>query len=377
MAMIKRILFMVFCIYSAAGVAATLQVGPNHPFKTAADAVGIAQDGDIVEIESGLYKGDTAVWRQNNLTIRGVGGRAHMQASGALAQDKAIWVIKGENVIIENIEFTGAEVNDHNGAGIRHEGKGLTVRNCRFASNENGILAGDNPDNEILIEHSEFDNNGYGEGYTHNIYIGKIRSFTLRFSYSHNANVGHQVKSRAMANYIQYNLLADHRDGQSSYLLDLPNGGKSFVIGNTFQQGSQTENSTLLSFGAEKKVHPDSFLYIINNTFINDRHAGVFINAPKFSGESVIANNIFSGKGHVDVVARFSSNIKTESFEFKNTPANPYALPAGSPAINAGANLAPVNGISLVPEYQYRHPTDKQLRSKKAEPDVGAYEFVP
>jgi hypothetical protein len=376
MTMIKRLLFIMLCLPGSTGLAATLQVGPGHQLKTAAAAAKAALDGDTIEIESALYEGDTTVWRQNDLTIRGIGGRARMKASGWLAQDKGIWVIKGNNTVIENIEFTDARVSDHNGAGIRHEGSGLTIRNCRFANNENGILAGDNPDNDILIEHSEFDNNGYGEGYTHNIYIGRIRSFTLRFSYSHNANVGHQVKSRARANYIQYNLLADNENGQSSYLLDLPNGGKSFVIGNTLQQGPETENSTLFSYGAENKIHPASALYVINNTFVNDRHTGIFINAPKFSGEAVIANNILSGKGHVDIVARFSSNIKTESFEFKKTPESPYTLPADSPALNAGINLAPVDGVNLIPEYQYQHPMGKQPRTKKAEPDIGAYAFT-
>jgi len=36
-----------------------------------------------------------AVWTKNHLTIRGVGGFAHISADGANAEGKAIWVIKG------------------------------------------------------------------------------------------------------------------------------------------------------------------------------------------------------------------------------------------------------------------------------------------
>ena len=54
---------------------------------------------------------------------------------------KAIWVIAGDDVTVENITFSGARVPDQNGAGIRAEGKNLTVRSSRFYDNENGILA--------------------------------------------------------------------------------------------------------------------------------------------------------------------------------------------------------------------------------------------
>ena len=41
-----------------------------------------------------------------------------------------------------------------------------------------------------------------GDGQSHNIYIGNIRHFTLRFSHSHDSVRGHEVKSRARFNVI-------------------------------------------------------------------------------------------------------------------------------------------------------------------------------
>jgi hypothetical protein len=49
------------------------------------------------------------------LTLRGSGGRAHLQAFGKSAEGKAIWVIKGNNVVVENIEFSDAAVASLNG----------------------------------------------------------------------------------------------------------------------------------------------------------------------------------------------------------------------------------------------------------------------
>lgn len=213
---------------STVGAGYVLKVGPQEKLSSPSLAAKFAKDGNIIEIDaSGHYDGDVVVWEQNNLTIRGVNGRPHIRANGASAEGKAVWVVKGNNTTVENIEVSGAHVSDGNGAAIRQEGAGLTLRYCYFHHNENGILTGANEKSDIVIEHSEFSDNGEGSGQTHNIYIGDVRSFTLKYSYSHHARVGHNVKSRAQRNYILYNRLMDGADGNSSYIIDLPNGGLS------------------------------------------------------------------------------------------------------------------------------------------------------
>ena len=100
--------------------------------------------------------GDTAVWTQRNLQIRGINGRPRLIAAGKSAEEKAIWVIRGDDIIVENIEFTGARVPDRNGAGIRFERGKLTVRKCVFIDNEIGMLVGNDPSTILEIEDSEF-----------------------------------------------------------------------------------------------------------------------------------------------------------------------------------------------------------------------------
>src|SRR3954452_11865493 len=90
------------------------------------------------------------------------------------------------------------------GSGIRFLGRSLTVRDSYFHDNEDGLLTYIAPEGDILIERSVFAHNGAGDGQSHNIYIGKVRSFTLRFSYSHDSVRGHEVKSRAGINRIEY-----------------------------------------------------------------------------------------------------------------------------------------------------------------------------
>ena len=212
-------------------------------------------------------------WSTNHLTIVGVHGRAHLEAAGQSSEGKAIWVIAGNDTTIENIEFSGARVPDQNGAGIRQEGANLLLEHCYFHDNQEGILAADNPASSIVIDSSVFARNGAGDGYSHNIYINHVRSFTLRYSYSTDARVGHLVKSRALRNYILYDRLTGEH-GTDSYELDLPNGGLSYVIGTIIEQGSYTQNPNMLAYGEEGNLNPDSRLYAVNDTFVNDLHRG-------------------------------------------------------------------------------------------------------
>ena len=76
---------------TASTPAATLQVGSGRTYPVPSAAAAVAADGDVVEIDAGEYVGDAAFWTADNLTIRGVGGMAHLRADGNHAGGKAIW----------------------------------------------------------------------------------------------------------------------------------------------------------------------------------------------------------------------------------------------------------------------------------------------
>ncbi len=363
--------------------AEVLAVGPGRPYAQPSVAAEFAQDGDVIEIDaSGRYDGDVAVWRQNRLTIRGIGGRPHIHGTGAHAKGKGLWLIQGNDTVVENIEFSGARVPDKNGAGIRQEGSGLTVRRCYFHDNQNGILAGKNKQSSILIEHSEFARNGHGRGQTHNIYVGRIRRFEIRFSYIHHAKIGHNVKSRAMENHILYNRIMDEKNGTSSYAVDLPNGGLSFLIGNLIQQGPLTDNRSIISYGAEGLTHSDNQLWIVNNTITNDRSSAIFIKA-KEGAQAHILNNLFIGKGILlKGRGQLSHNIGPDSSE--NVVARKtydYQLIAGAPAIGAGLGAEALahlgKGFDLAPKFEYVHLANSRPRRQVGQMDIGAYEYAP
>ena len=363
---------------------ATLQVGPGRQYKAPCAAFAAAAPGDTIEIDAATYAGDVCTLYADNLTIRGVGGRPKIDAAGRNAAGKGTWVLSGKNTVVENIEFTEASVPDRNGSGIRLQADNLTVRNCYFHDNENGILTGASAASEILIEYSEFGYNGAGDGYSHNMYIGNVAKFTLRYCYSHHARTGHLVKSRAAVNQILYNRLSNEATGTASYELDLPNGGESYVIGNLIEQGPATENSTILTYREEgaSPSNPSTQLFVVNNTFVNDRPSGgTFIRIdPSVQTPAVVVNNIFAGPGTLNTQASavLRANLDPTGPDplFADRANLDYHLMAQSPAIDTGVDPGAANGHALAPVAAYIHPACGEGRKRVGNFDIGAYEFL-
>ena len=370
--------------------ASRVQVGPGKTFATVAAAAAAAANGAVIEVDAGTYNDDIVVWGQNNVTVRGVGGLAHINGTGVipfvsgdpLRNGKGLWVVDGSNIRIENMEFSGAKVTDQNGAGIRNEGANLTVCNDYFHDNENGFLGG--AYGLLTIEYSTFANNGRGDGFTHNVYVDDGTStgdkLVFRHNYSHHARIGHTLKTRARENYILYNSLMDLQDGTSSYTIDVPNGGLTYVIGNLLQQGPNTDNPTMIAYGEEGlSTGRTQSIYLINNTLVNDRGSGAFVDVANGAGTFRSINNLFVAAGtlYADMQPQVTTNLQTSAPALANVTGFDYHLTAASPAVNAGTPPGSVNGYDLTPAYQYLQPAQRAARPVNGTIDIGAYEYKP
>jgi len=366
--------------------AATHQVGPTRTYVSpnALYEANVLVQGDTVEIDAGTYSGTAAlaVWHADSLVIRGVGGRPHLDAASQNIWGKGIWVCNGNDITVENIEFSGATVPDENGAGIRLDKSGLIVRHCYFHDNENGILTSNPGDGDILIEYSEFARNGFGDGFTHNLYIGKVHSLTFRFNYSHHAIIGHNLKSRATTNVIYCNRIMDENTGTSSRLIDLSNGGLAIVMGNLLMQGPNAPNKNLVGYGLEGLSNPAPHeLHFINNTCVNKRVAScTFVHIQSGTTVANISNSIFAGSGALlDGTSTTMANNLVETtianVRFVNEALYDYHLQSSAPAIDMGTLQADVHGNSLTPDASYQHLAMEEPRMiVNSIIDVGAYE---
>jgi hypothetical protein len=299
----------------AAPKPAALVVGPGERIATISEAARQARDGDVIEIKSGEYRGQPAVWTQRDITIRGVGKRPVMVADNRLAEDKGIWVVRGDRVRIENIEFRGARVADMNGAGIRFDRGSLTVVRCGFFDNEMGILTANSPDLSLQVFDSEFaDAPRTTNDFHHLIYVGRIGKFVLRGSRFRNGFYGHLVKSRARENHLLYNAIFDGAHGHASYEVDLPNGGLVYMIGNVVGQGPETENPAVIAYGSEGLHWSQNAIYLAHNTVINDAPNGNFLAIRGNRGPDAVEvwalNNLVVGPGDFQRPAqgRFEGN---------------------------------------------------------------------
>lgn len=348
------------------------RVGPGAEFRTPSEAARVVPDGAVVEIEAGVYH-DLALWRQSDLVIRGVDGRPIVDGGGRGYAGKAVWVIAGRGVLVENVEITGAAVPDHNGAAIRAEGGDLTLRRASLHGNEMGILVSRDFAGTVRIEDSEiFDNRvdheRFGVPPGHNIYVSGGDRFELIGSWIHSPRSGHNIKSRARENDIRCNRIEDGR-GAGSYAIDIAEAAPTRILGNLLRQGPRAENHTILAFGTEAPGTRGTPLLVAFNTFENALSDGLFV---RVGGEAiaVFRNNLVLGAGRLlEGEAVAEGNLRfADTGEAGLDPSTFTPLPT-SAAVDAA------RGVSELPECSYRAPVGTLPRRQHGRAaDVGAFE---
>ena len=249
---------------------AILTVGPGQKYSTLSSAITASHDGDIIQVRAGTYKNDFATIN-TKITIAGIGGMVNLVATVPPPNGKAI-LVTNTDVTLTNIAFSGAKVADGNGAGIRYQSGNLTINDCYFHDNQDGLLAAANPSGSITINDSEFARNGTGDGRTHNLYVNEVGTLTINGSYFHDAVVGHEIKSRALNTIIQNSRIFD-MSGSASYSIDLPNGGNAIIKNNIIEQGANSQNPAIVHIGGESPIYASTKVQITNNIILNDLHS--------------------------------------------------------------------------------------------------------
>ena len=265
---------------------ATLTVGPGEQYSTLAAAIDASQNGDVIQVQAGTYTNDFSTI-STSITIEGIGGMVNLVATEPPPNGKAILVIgtttSSPTVTLDNLEFSGVAVSDADGAdgaGVRYQSGDLTINDCYFHDNQEGLLANSDTSGSITITDTEFANNGTSGGLTHNIYIGEVGTFSITGSYVTGVIGGNEIQSRALVNHITNNRIVDGDTSDGSYSINLPNGGVDTVSGNTIEKGPNSPNNTFINFGGASAgnggTYANSSLTVSDNTIVNDKSGGGF-----------------------------------------------------------------------------------------------------
>ena len=276
--------------------ARTLEVGPGKHYALPSAAIRDAHDGDRILIAAGQYT-DCAVVTASNLTIEGAGRDASTVIGSKICQNKGILVTQGADITIRNLTLSRARSLEHNGAGIRAEGKNLTIDRVRFFDNENGILAAPAHDGTLLVRQSEFFHNGSCEGAcAHGIYANDQALVRIEASRFIATQHGHHIKSRAQRTEVIGCDISDGPDGTASYEIELPNGGALVVRNTSFEKGPAAENHTaMIVIGDENISQPPGEILIENNRARNDGNFSTAFVENVTRTEPVMKNNLFLG----------------------------------------------------------------------------------
>lgn len=264
----KRTALCILFFFAACVSPATAEIAANSA-SALERAVLKARKGETIVIAPGRYD-LTDLKLPQDVTLKGDGEvifySSRPTEKGIL---NPLW---DTSLRVENIRFEGARSPDLNGAGIRHDGLHLTVVNCVFADNEDGILATGQPSGVITITGSAFINNGYGDGYSHAIYVAEGQELDIRASKFIGTRIGHHVKSLAVLTRIA-NSSFDDADGKTSYSVDASRGGRVLITGNSFIQAANGDNSTLINYDQTRGGTADA-LVITGNRIVNRNHNG-------------------------------------------------------------------------------------------------------
>jgi hypothetical protein len=235
--------------WCAPAAARTLDVGLGATYASPSDAAAVAADGDTVLIAPGIYF-DCAIWRANGLMIAGAG--PDVQITDKPCAGKAAFVVHGDGVTIRGLSFMRIRVPDGNGAGIRSEGRDLTVEDSRFINNQVGILAGGQSGGSLRISGSSFTATGTGpqDRPMNAVMAGPLDLLRVSHSMFEAARSGGHIASAALHTELIGNQLSDEGGRMTGPLVSIA-GGSILLDGNSVDLASDAADrpGAVLVFG--------------------------------------------------------------------------------------------------------------------------------
>jgi hypothetical protein len=322
---------------------------------------------------------------------------------------RGAWQFSGaQNYCVSGIVFR----NCHNAAvdcgGIRYyeTTSNLYIKNCVFASNDNGMTGG-TQNSQATVEFCEFDANGNtnapSSAPTHNLYIyGGY--FTMRYCFVHDSVQGQNFHLRCREATLEYNWFARAANYEGDLMSDDDFSGETgpfqqtlTLRGNVIVQNADPGNHSqvIALFNDEKLSGLTLSLHAHYNTFIGTYGSSAFVHVSNADGTAMtaeISDNIISGTTVATLIedataasvngvnnwqpsnasaSPLTNSVLSTSPNFANPGQEDYHLAGGSVCI--GAANTTVYGLPGK-EYYLNEVTNCMWRPRPSTLDIGAFE---
>lgn len=345
--LMKRFLLVFFLCFAPALAQADLLVSDELALKRAVDG---APAGETIVLEDGVYLVSDLKLRRS-ITLKGK-GEAVLTAPDPVAKG-LLNPVGDASVRVENLTFRGARSPDKNGAGIRHDGADLTIVNCRFENNENGVLATGKPEGKIRIHKSRFTNNGHGDGYSHGIYVVRSALVEIENSQFIGTRIGHHVKSLAAKTSITGSTL-DDGDGRTSYAVDASKGGDLVFENNNVIQSANSDNRAIINYSVARGGSAGTVTARFNK-ITNRKRRAVFLQNATDITPVVHDNEIINENGatlfHQETAASTGLRSSEEGRKANSAPTTRQATFVSAIKEQAPPGLQQRSGVIPAPDF--------------------------
>ena len=247
----------------------TLKVCGGCQYATISAAIRAAAGGDTVDIGPGKYKDAPPAWTVPLKIVFENGASMDLTGMTAqLARGKGALVPAADSIIVNPV-ITGVAMDQtvaQSTAAIRPDsGAGyVDIVGGSLSGNQNGIAGGDAPV-VMTVTGTKLNDNGLGDGYTHNIYMSHgTLSVTLKDVQSTNPRGGHAAKIRAF----EFSASGGTYEAFSAAALDVPDGTvtPSIIDGTTIIKKAGAYNHTVLDYATEDTSSGNGGLVLRNVT---------------------------------------------------------------------------------------------------------------
>lgn len=299
--MLRLVVILITVITCLRGHATTLVIGTNEKIKSIKDAIVLAQPGDTLLIQPGVYREGNIIL-QKSLVIKGVN---YPVLDGE--NQVEIFTIHANNVIIEGLKFidTGiASINDL--AAIKLlESSQVKIRKNKFVNTFFGIYLANS--SHVWIEENELQAEAEAEHQIGNgIHLWKCNNITI----NNNTVKGH--RDGIYFEFVTNSLITNnHSEGNMRY-------GLHFM----FSHKDEYRNNTFKNNGAGVAVMYTKEVTMVNNSFIHNWGPSAYGLLLKDIRDSQITGNLFS-ENSVGIFMEGSSRNNIQQNKFYQ---NGYAL---------------------------------------------------